>query len=346
MVLLAPPSPGADIIAGTLVILSGLKSAEGRQLNGKNGLVRGKNDEGRFEVEILGTWTNDSVIPENPRDLVNIKASNVRPLSERNFLSKGRPLFTEYVRRKGEFTILMKGPTGSIGERVLILSELYEQAWFEPTIGDNLKMAMLMRNCGQIRTALAICRMCVEDISPSSPHRQPVYYNLALTLVDAQLLDHAMVAAAELVVDVARPLSIYRKQKVLELIERQVDPENKFAAAKVRAIQEWEAMPKDWQTMQKVGAALCDMRDFDIGIRYYERALERVPDNEALKEKLQFARLQFMAQQGDGTAFAGYGTDADGKAAPVYYVDAARARPHSPVIPSNVPTFEAPRHSS
>lgn len=58
MVVLVPPSDEVGIVAGSLVNVSGLVSAAGKRMNGKCGLVRGPNGQGRFTVEILGPMQN------------------------------------------------------------------------------------------------------------------------------------------------------------------------------------------------------------------------------------------------------------------------------------------------
>lgn len=155
MVVLTPSTDAMGIISGTLVETSGLVSVRGREMNGKWGLVRGKTEAGRFEVEMLGWRTINALYVDDPDALVNLKPVNVKPLSKISIEKYGHRLFAKYIRSKRECILDVKGPHWGVWSMYETMGERFEQPWFTASLQDKIVMCSLLRTTGYVSEALA-----------------------------------------------------------------------------------------------------------------------------------------------------------------------------------------------
>lgn len=347
MVVLVPPSDAAGVVPGTLVQVGGLSSARGKELNRKLGVVRGTTENGRLQVEILGWRTNNALYHEDPVPIVNLKPENVQQLNQDDFVRCGLPMFVGYLRNKKEFFLVQKGPDAGITEMYEAMAELFEQPWYAPMMNEKLTMCFLLRVTGRTADAMKMLVECIGDAAAAGEdqERNHIFYEFSLCLIADGCLDEALDSILE-IEEGTFAVNVYRKEKALKTLVRLCFEDSNMAEVKDRALLALSKVPRDFKTLQSIGEMMCDSRDYQVGIEYYERARMIAPENAELEEKLKYARVQLEAQQGDGTAVIGYALDANGNQAPVYYVDNATADRTSEAFKNSYTSRPAPARAS
>lgn len=299
--MLTPSTDAMGIISGTLVETSGLVSVRGREMNGKWGLVRGKTEAGRFEVEMLGWRTNNALYADDPDALVNLKPVNVKPLSKISIEKYGHRLFAKYIRSKRECILDVKGPHWGVWSMYETMGERFEQPWFTASLQDKIVMCSLLRTTGYVSEALARSQKCVVDVSVSDlQQRNRALGELALCLIQVGCFVEALDATLEMdeLVDLE---TVGRKEQALNSLVSEKDEKAELASVKKRALDSLAEIPHDVETLQSVGDILCKQRKFLSAADYYRRALEVKPNCEGLKSKLCPANLQLDAEEDDAT---------------------------------------------